>query len=272
MIRKPAVAGMFYPGNAKELSETVTEYLDNSKIHSDHNTIGIISPHAGYAYSGRIAGVAFSSAPEYIESVIVVAPPHRYPVHGASVYTGEGVETPLGTVATNQEHIHLLQQAGVTYQSNAHLQEHSAEVQIPFIQTRWPDAQVTILLQGDSSLRYSRTLAGILMDVGAGTQGSLIVASTDLSHFHRLSVARALDSRLIDAIVAGSLQTVDRLLKTGRSEACGAGPILTLMCIGEIIRNCTMEELAYDTSATASGDETSVVGYFAAKMTGESND
>lgn len=272
MIRKPVVAGMFYPVNAKELKETITEYLYNPGIRSDDSTLGIISPHAGYVYSGGTAGIAFASAPDTIETVIIIAPPHRYPVHGASVYTGEGLETPIGTILTNPDNITCLQHAGLTYQPNAHLQEHSAEVQVPFIQAKWPDATVTVLLQGDSSLEFSRKLAKMLVDIGAGHKGVLIVASTDLSHFHSLSDAEVLDHRLIDAIISGDPSTVSGLLKYGRSEACGSGPILTLMCIGELLGNSSIKKLAYDTSATASGDESSVVGYFAAKMTGESND
>ena len=268
MIRKPAVAGMFYPSDRETLDELVSSFISGSGRQADDLITGIVSPHAGYIYSGAVAGAAFASAPDDVRNVIVIAPAHRYPVMGSSVYNGEGYETPLGTAPVQKEITSRLLGAGLSFQPEAHLGEHSAEVQIPFIQVRWPDSSIVVILQGSVTADYSRQLSEIIFDAARGYDNTLIVASTDLSHFHSLDTAEKKDRKIIDAFVSGNPRNMEVALQQG-GEACGRGPILTLMYYAVLLNQTRFGEIMWDTSACASGDRSSVVGYFAGYCGGE---
>ncbi|MEN8208035.1 MAG: AmmeMemoRadiSam system protein B [Candidatus Fermentibacteria bacterium] len=262
MIRKPAVAGMFYPAGRETLKELVRSLISGSGRQADDSVTGIVSPHAGYVYSGAVAGAAFASAPDDVRNIIIIAPPHRYPVMGASVYDGEGYETPLGTAPVDREITSRLLQAGLTFQPPAHRSEHSAEVQIPFIQVRWPDSSIAVILQGSVSTDYSKQLAGMISDAARGMGRTLIVASSDLSHYHSLAAAEKKDEKVINAFLTGDPHNMEVALAEG-GEACGTGPILTLMNYAAVMKQTRFGRIMWETSAAASGDRSSVVGYFA---------
>ena len=262
MIRMPAVAGMFYPGGRETLEELVSSLIYGSGRSPDDLITGIVSPHAGYVYSGAVAGAAFASAPDDVRNVIVIAPPHSYPVMGASVYDGEGYETPLGTAKVQKEITSRLLGAGLSFQQAAHRSEHSAEVQIPFIQVRWPDSSIAVILQGSVSADYSRQLAEIISEVAGGFDRTLIIASSDLSHYHSLASAEKKDRKIIEAFTSGNPRNMETALQEG-GEACGRGPILTLMNYAALMKQTRFGEIMWETSAAASGDSSSVVGYFA---------
>jgi len=262
MIREPAVAGVFYPGDSSTLRRQITSFLTVSGRSSDENTTGIVSPHAGYIYSGAVAGAAFASAPDEIDNVIVIAPPHRYPLREASVFDGEGYLTPLGEAPIQRDITSSLLKAGLVFQPGAHMGEHSAEVQVPFIQVRWPASSIVVILQGSSSAEYSQRLAEILSAVTEGIDRILLVASSDLSHYHQLTEAEKMDRKIIDAFLTGYPRNLDIALHEG-GEACGRGPMLTLMNYARIMEQTRFEEIMYETSAATSGDRNSVVGYFA---------
>ena len=259
MIRKPAVAGMFYPSDRETLEELVSSFICGSGRQADDLITGIVSPHAGYVYSGAVAGAAFASAPDDVGTVIIIAPTHRYPVMGASVYNGEGYETPLGIAPVQKEITSRLLEAGLGFQPEAHRGEHSAEVQIPFIQVRWPDSSIVVILQGSVSADYSRQLAEIISFATRGFDNTLIIASSDLSHFHSIDIAEKKDRKIIEAFVSGNPPNMEAALAQG-GEACGRGPILTLM---NYAAGSRFGEIMWETSARESGDSSSVVGYFA---------
>ncbi len=262
MIRNPVVAGMFYPSDGEHLSSMITDFMSSSGREPDSSITGLVSPHAGYVYSGAVAGAAFASAPVIVSTVIILAPTHSYPVHGASVYKGEGYLTPLGVAAIDTEITTDLLNSGLSFQPAAHRGEHSAEVQIPFIQTKWPDASIVVILQGSVFDRHSRTLAENLRDVLKNRENILIVASSDLSHYHPCDEAEQMDRKVIDAFVSGDPNNLNAVLSSG-FEACGGGPMLTLMHYSMLTGSDRFGEIMWDTSATASGDRSSVVGYFA---------
>jgi AmmeMemoRadiSam system protein B len=262
MIRKPAVAGIFYPSDREKLRQLVGAYISSSGRVSDNLVTGIVSPHAGYIYSGAVAGAAFASAPDEIENVIILAPPHRYPVRGASVFDGDGYETPLGIVPVQREITSRLIKAGLDFQPEAHRSEHSAEVQVPFVQIRWPGSMITVILQGATSSDYSRQLAEMLAEAVGGYDKTLVVASSDLSHYHSLETAKSKDGKIMDAFSSGNPGKMETALSEG-GEACGIGPVLTLMNYARIMKHERFGRIRWDTSAAASGDSSSVVGYFA---------
>jgi MEMO1 family protein len=263
MIRKAAVAGMFYPSDPPELEGMVRGFIQDSGCRSMDSIRGIVSPHAGYVYSGAVAGAAFASAPVNVSTVVIIAPPHRYPVRGASVYDGDGYSTPLGNAKVNRELTGKLLNQGLSFQPQAHLGEHSAEVQVPFLQVRWPDAGIVVILQGSQSAGLSRDLAGVLADaLGSDADSTLLVASSDLSHYHPQETAMRKDRFIIDAFLSGRTESIQQALSMG-GEACGIGPILTLMHYARETGCGEFGEIQWRTSAEASGDRSSVVGYFA---------
>lgn len=262
MIRRPAVAGMFYPARADDLERTVRGFISGSGRSPESGVAGIVSPHAGYVYSGAMAGAAFATAPDPVSCVVIVAPPHRYPVSGGSVFDGEGYSTPLGVAPVNREVTGALLGSGLSFQPQAHAEEHSAEVQIPFVQVRWPDASIAVVLQGSDSPSFTKELAEAIHAAVRGEPRPLVVASSDLSHYHSQSIARQKDSLVISAFLSGEPVRLREAAAAG-GEACGMGPIGTLMEYARA-RGCTrFEEIGWTTSAETSGDSSSVVGYFA---------
>jgi len=262
MIRRPAVAGMFYPADPAELRARVQDFITGSGYRSDGSVRGIVSPHAGYIYSGAVAGAAFASAPGDVKNVVIIAPTHRFPVPGASVLNAHGYLTPLGTASINREITQDLLDQGLLDIPRAHEAEHAAEVQVPFVQVKWPDASLTVILQGDRSDRFCRDLSQLLGSVLESVPDCLIVISSDLSHYHSRKEAEIKDGRIIQAFLSRDPGNLAEALKSG-GEACGAGPMLTLMHYAGIRGYRSFRRLAWDTSASASGDTGAVVGYFA---------
>jgi len=261
--RRPAVAGMFYPKDPGALRRDVEGFLSGSGGSPDPAVIGIVSPHAGYVYSGRTAGAAFACAPEAIRTVIILAPAHRWPVRGASVYSGSGYLTPLGLAGISRGVVDRLRQSGHSFEPAAHATEHAEEVQVPFVQVRWPGACIVPIVQGDSSLGFSRRLASDIRKACEEEEGVFLVASSDLSHYHDLMQARDMDSRFLKAFESGDPSAVEHVLSSGAAEACGGGPVITLLEWARAGGAFATRIVAYDTSATATGDSGSVVGYMA---------
>lgn len=269
MIRDPVVAGMFYPSDPNDLRRDVARYINDSGQDPDPLVKGLVCPHAGYVYSGAVAGVSYSVAPDEIDTVVIVAPAHRYPVYGASVFGGEGYRTPLGTASINSPVVQRLNSMGLKFDSRAHSSEHSTEVQVPFIQYRWPEADLVVIIQGDSSEQFSRDLAGKLDDALADTENVLLVASTDLSHYHAEPAANEMDAKVIEAFVSGDPEKLRNVLAHREGEACGGGPMLVLMHWAAANQAQDFRKLEYATSARASGDTSAVVGYFAGAVAGK---
>lgn len=253
---------MFYPSDGKDLERMVSSFISGSGRSPDDSVTGLVSPHAGYVYSGAVAGAAFAAAPDGVRNVVIVAPPHRYPVQGASVFDGEAYTTPLGNAPVSRGITSALLEAGLSFQPRAHEGEHSAEVQVPFVQVRWPGAEIAVVLQGSSGPEFSGELGRLLARVLEGFEKPLVVASSDLSHYHSQASAREKDSRIMDAFLSGDTEKMEKAVSKG-GEACGIGPILTLMNYAQARGDTVFERIAWSTSAEASGDRSSVVGYFA---------
>ena len=261
-LREPVVAGAFYTADPALLRETVSGYIGDAGLDPDPDIAGVVSPHAGYVYSGPVAGYAFAAAPASVDTVIILAPSHSYPVIGASIYAGEGYRTPLGVCEIDRAVTDRLMELGLSYDSMAHSREHSAEVQVPFVQVKWPEARIVVIVQGAGSPDLCSGLAGMI-DTAVGKDGYLLVASSDLSHYHPLDTAALLDGRVIDAFLSGEAERLGAVLGKREGEACGGGPMTTLLSFAAARGLSGFRKLAYDTSATASGDRSAVVGYFA---------
>jgi AmmeMemoRadiSam system protein B len=278
LVRKPAVAGQFYPDSAKELSglidECYTHRLGPGKKPpappGKAETVAVVCPHAGYIYSGPVAAhsylhVSSLSDPELI---VVVAPNHYGVGSGVSTF-GEGEwETPLGRMRVDAMAARALADNSelVTIDPDAHRLEHSLEVQLPFLQRiygdRVPFLPVSLIFQDvDTAMALSAALAKVVRG-----RRAVLVASSDLTHYEPADVARKKDTALIDQILKmdldGFYSTLERLDVT----ACGYGAIATVMETAMSLGLRKAELLKYASSGDTSGDNLQVVGYGALRF------
>jgi len=267
-IREPAVSGMFYPDRPEVLSRDIKKYLENAKKESiEGEIIGLVSPHAGYRYSGQVAAQAYQLIEgKNFESVVVIAPSHRVDFRGASLYDRGGYRTPLGVVPVDVELSTRMMEAwkGIRYLPEAHRQEHSLEVQIPFLQVVLKSFKlVPIVMEPYWSLETCQHLAKAIAETVKG-KSVLLIASTDLSHFHSYEKAVQLDRIVLDHLERFDPEGLSRDLQEGRCEACGGGPVITVMMAAKRVGANRSRVLIYRNSGDVTGDRSRVVGYAAA--------
>ncbi len=253
--RPAAVAGMFYPGEAKRLTAAVEAYLADARpAIQSRPPKAIIAPHAGYQYSGPIAGSAYGSLIPHakgIERVILVGPSHRVPFSGAACSRAAAFETPLGAVPVDRDAIEALLKDGLLQENDAaHAREHSLEVQLPFVQRVFPGARVVPLLAGDQD---HAGVAAILARLWGGPE-TIIVVSSDLSHYHDYATARRLDHETAETIEARRAGAVDP------DQACGATPVNALLQIATD-KGLSAATLDLRNSGDTAGPRDEVVGY-----------
>ncbi|MDD4239990.1 MAG: AmmeMemoRadiSam system protein B [Smithellaceae bacterium] len=266
-IRKSVIAGSWYPGDPATLKTDIAGYFRNVPDRDIAGEIvGLIAPHAGYLYSGQVAAHAYKLiCKKTYDAVILVGPSHRVAFRGVSIFGRGAYKTPLGLVSVDEKLASELQsQSGmiVDYPA-AHAQEHSLEIQLPFLQVALGSFVFVPLIMGDQDAGTCRELAGAISRI-ASTRRLLVVASSDLSHFHADREAKA-----IDGIALGHLQNEDPLgllesLAAGTAEACGGGPMVVAMLTAQALSARRAALLKYANSGDVTGDRKSVVGYAAA--------
>lgn len=251
-IRQPAVAGQFYPGEAKRLREAITHYLVTAKANGAPTPKAIIAPHAGYIYSGPIAGNAYArlaQGQDNIRRIILIGPAHWAPVRGLAASSADAFATPLGTVPLDQEaRLEILSFPQVNIYDGAHEREHGLEVHLPFLQIIFSDFTLVPLVVGEAT---PNEVAEVL-DCLWGDDGTVIVVSSDLSHYHDYETATRLDqatSRSIESF---------RPLKEG--QACGRKAINGLLLLAQR-RNLKVETIDLRNSGDTAGSRDRVVGY-----------
>ncbi len=260
-IRPPAVAGQFYPGDPVALRKAIRQYVNRASLPGDLGAVrAVIAPHAGYIYSGPIAGYAFKALMQSAPSpttVFLMGPAHRALVEAVAPGSYSAFQTPLGTVPVAEERIAAMLTRAPFYvrADRAHAVEHSLEVEIPFLQVVLSDWNLLPLLFGRVD---AQAVAGDIVD--HLQEDDRIVVSTDLSHYHPHETAKDLDNSLLDALLAGDQDRVSQ------GEACGREPILALM---EIARRKGWQPhlLDYRSSGDTAGDKHQVVGYAAVAYT-----
>ncbi len=252
-IRETAVAGTFYEANPERLRQVLASILDSSPAYSGSRPEALIVPHAGYAYSGSLAGQAYATlAPtaDEISRVVLFGPAHRVSLRGMALPDADAFATPLGTVPLDLETISVASALpGVCLSNEAHRLEHSLEVQLPFLQTVLGQFSLIPVVVGDCE---ASTVAAVVDALWGGPE-TLLVVSTDLSHFHSYDEARLHDAR-----------TCSRLVKkdstlNGR-DACGAYALNGLIS-SEHCQSLTVEQLAICNSGDTAGNKDRVVGY-----------
>jgi len=223
-IRHPAVAGQFYPADAQQLRRQVDGFLAEAETEAGSSAPkAIIAPHAGFIYSGPIAASAYKalqSARDRIQRVVLLGPDHRVGFRGLALSSADAWDTPLGSIPLDHEGAALLQDLPqVTVFDEAHRQEHSLEVQLPFLQRLLGDFSLLPMVVGEAT---TEEVEQVLERVWGGDE-TLIVVSSDLSHYHDYATAQRLDAAASRSIEALRPQDLDE------GQACGRNPIRGLL-------------------------------------------
>ncbi|MFB3813990.1 MAG: AmmeMemoRadiSam system protein B [Terriglobales bacterium] len=265
-VRPPAVAGAFYPGDAKELAATVDAFVASAKPPEiGGQLVALISPHAGYPYSGAVAGHGYAllKGRKYTR-VVVLAPSHHDAFEFASVYDGDYYSTPLGRIPVDKDFARRLAAFGpaMKLSSRAHTdsKEHSLEVQLPFLQRVLGDLKLVPVIMGTQDYDSSRSL-GVALARLIQNNDALIVASSDLSHFHPYDEAVKLDRKTLNALTGWDYFSASRNFERRVWEACGGGPVVAAMIAAERLGANDVRLLKYANSGDVTADRLRVVGY-----------
>jgi len=261
MIRQPAVAGQFYPGTAEELRAAIDSLVDREAVKEE--VIGLISPHAGYIYSGPVAGATISRV-KFRDTFIVIGPNHTGMGKPFSIMAEGAWQTPLGEVAIDSELARQIRDDSSHLEEDtaAHRNEHSVEVQLPFLQYFKPDVKIVPIVLASAS-------ADVLKEIGREIAGAtsrlkrpvVILASSDMTHYEPQATAEEKDRQAIDAILEmDEDKLLERVSGLGISM-CGYAPVVAMMAAARELGARTAELVKYQTSGDISGDYSRVVGY-----------
>ncbi|MFH0884000.1 MAG: AmmeMemoRadiSam system protein B [bacterium] len=271
--RRSAVAGSFYPADPETLRREIHSMLESATSDYPGDIVGLLAPHAGYVYSGPVAAEAYRHLQnKSYDAVVLIGPSHRIYLKYAAVFPEGSWQTPLGSVRIDADLASEICSAGqecaradaTVHMLQGHSGEHSLEVQIPFLQMALGDVPVVPILMGNQSPKSSSTLASAIAHA-AGDRRILLVASSDLSHFHTEREARMLDSRIQEAVAIFDAAILWSTIQKEGAEACGAGPLATVMEASRLLGATRAVQLSYATSADVPhGSRDSVVGYLAA--------
>ena len=271
-VRKPAVAGSFYPDKAEALRAAIDASLVAARPPAAERPIALVAPHAGYVFSGQIAADAWRQAQPFdYDTIVILAPNHTEAFDGIALFRGDGFRTPLGVAAVDTALAAALmkEDGDVTWRDSVHAKEHAIEVHLPFAQRLYPDARILPIVVGTHDparlARLGETLARLVAD-----RRALIVASSDLSHYPAAADAKRLDLATLDAIATLDPDVVRRALAavpaSGVAEAltgaCGEAPILVAIAAARALGATRARIVSYANSADSpAGDPKRVVGY-----------
>jgi len=278
-LRTPAVAGRFYPGRADELLREIRAYTSSGKAADATGrvaAIGCVAPHAGYVYSGGVAGAVYSRLVIPARCVIL-CPNHTGKGRPLAVMANTTWQTPLGEVAPDAEMgARLLRRfPALQEDSAAHRGEHAIEVQLPFLQARQPQLNIVPIVIGTSDFDVLRGLGEALADVIADHQKEnqeenreadreakvLIVASSDMNHYESDAVTRVKDRKAIERVLAMDARGLWEVVLNEDISMCGFGPTVVMLTAAKLLGAASATLVKYATSGDVSGDYESVVGY-----------
>jgi AmmeMemoRadiSam system protein B/AmmeMemoRadiSam system protein A len=269
-IRQAAVAGGFYPASPEELRKMVDDFVAEAPATQlPGDLVGIIAPHAGYIYSGKVAAHSYAllKGRKY-DRVVVIAPSHFEAFEFSSVFSGDAYATPLGTVPVDKEFAAKLVKQGPFMQlsTRGHTPtqqqgEHALEVQLPFLQRTIGDFKLVPIIMGEQTYEIERALGVALAKMVTGTTNTLIVASSDLSHYHTYDEASKMDHKTLQSIERWDYLSLSENFERRIWEACGGGPIVSTMIAAERLGAKQARILKYANTGDSTGDHSRVVGY-----------
>jgi len=262
MIRKPAVSGRFYPANPDELQNALNGFFEPVETRS--KVRGLVVPHAGYMYSGHVAGAVYSRI-ELPLRVIVLCPNHTGFGVPLSIMRSGAWQTPLGEIQIDEELCAELMKSDPHLQHDieAHRFEHALEVQLPFIQHRWGQSVrfVPITLgtsNFDTLQELGRALAKVIQTFAPE---ALIIASSDMNHYESDAITRVKDRKAIDQILALNPAGLYDVVRREHISMCGYGPAISMLTAAKLVGASKAELVRYATSGDVSLDFDHVVGY-----------
>jgi MEMO1 family protein len=272
VLRRAAVAGSWYPGTASAINAEVGSYLDAARAAPPPGRlVALVSPHAGLRYSGPVAAHGYGLLEGVAEglTVVMVGPSHRAAFDGVALHLHGAWETPLGRAAIDEEIAQAILDADrvVFEDPDVHRDEHSLEMQMPFLQRLVPGLRIVPILMGSQSRREVEALGAALGKALAGRR-ALLVASSDLSHYQPAVVANRLDAVVVDAVGRFDDESLLRRLETHDNVACGGGPVVAVMKGARALGADRARVLKYgDSGDVGERDKSHVVGYLSAALT-----
>jgi AmmeMemoRadiSam system protein B len=273
VVRPAAVAGTWYPSEASQLAAAVETHLDAAVgavriVPPGAALIALVAPHAGLRYSGPVAAHGYVLLrSRAFEAVVLVGPSHYLGFEGASIWSQGMFETPLGDLTIDREFAAAIADRcpAVHDLPEAHGREHSLEMQLPFLAALIPQTPIVPIVMGFQTRETAYALADAIGSAAAGRR-VLLVASSDLSHFHDAHTASALDHDVIAHVDALDDEGLMSRLERRPDHACGGGPMVTVLRAARALGATTSRVLRYADSGDVSGDKSSVVGYMAAAL------
>jgi len=262
-VRNPAVAGRFYPGDPEELRSDVRAYLGQTPAAKAVRALGCIAPHAGYVYSGHVAGAVFAGL-NIPQRCLVMCPNHTGMGRPLAIVSEGTWKTPLGEVAIDgvfaaalKQHCPLLEE-----DSLAHRNEHGAEVELPFLQVRQPHLKFVPIAVGTGQFEVLEQLGQAIADVIlAENSPALIVASSDMNHYESDAITRVKDHSAIEPILKLDARALYEVVTQQHVSMCGFGPAIAMLTATKKLGATSAELVKYATSGDISGDRELVVGY-----------
>lgn len=273
-VRPSPIAGTWYTSNPAQLQQTVDGYIYNAVLPElPGEVVALVAPHAGYRYSGAVAGHAFKTVlGKSYDTIAVLSPLHQYHPRPILTSAHSAYQTPLGEIPLAVEKLDALdsvlhRELGINLTPIAHDQEHSLEIELPFLQRaiKEPFELIPLMLRDQTrhvAKALGEALAKVLQD-----ESCLLVASSDLSHFYPESKANQLDQAVLSAVTKFSPDGLFDLKDRGLGHACGLAAIASVMWAAKKLGATEVTLLSYDTSGSSTGDHASVVGYGAAVIT-----
>jgi AmmeMemoRadiSam system protein B len=237
VTRQAHGSGRWFPGNRQELKETVESYIENAQPGPvEGRIVAAMAPHAGYIYSGKVAGFTFRAIRDNAQktgepkTVVVLGFSHRGGFPGVALMDGDFIETPLGKAALDTEAAKILAGASprIFFQYSPHRGEHSAENQIPFVQVALPDAKMVVALMGDHDPETMEALVGAL-DALSKKKRLLVVASTDMLHDPNYDLVTKTDEKTLEKLEAMDYEGLKKTWGYDNQVLCGIGPVLAVM-------------------------------------------
>jgi len=271
-VRIPAVAGRFYPGRAEELLREVREFTSTGKIPVETGriaAIGCVAPHAGYIYSGSVAGAVYSRV-KIPERCVILCPNHTGKGRPLAIMANTTWQTPLGEVAADADMgARLLRRfPALQEDSAAHRAEHAIEVQLPFLQALRPELKIVPIAVGTSDFDVLRGLGEALADVIADRyeeedqhERVLIIASSDMNHYESDAITRVKDHKAIERVLAMDARGLWEVVMNEDISMCGFGPTVVMLTAAKLLGATSATLVKYSTSGDVSGDYEAVVGY-----------
>jgi MEMO1 family protein len=270
-VRPSPLAGRWYEGNPAALADAVDHYLDQAELPEiTGDVVAVIAPHAGHIYSGPVAGYAFATVRGKTPDLVAVLSPMHQPYHEPLLTTAHSAySTPLGQILVDNEAVaqlesRLKERLGFGLTRVAYDQEHSLEIELPFLQRALAgDFKLLPIMVRAQSPKTSRQLGEVLAETLQGRH-ALLVASTDLSHFYTQKEAVSFDTEMLRQIEAFSPEEVFCAEEQKRGFACGLGALTAVLWAAKALGADSVKVLRHATSGDVTGDYSSVVGYGAA--------